>query len=63
MTFGADLEAIAVGYELVNDIPFVAEGGVAMASLFEQQHEQALERASAALAVFDVEAKAANVKL
>jgi len=61
MTFGADLEAVAVGYESVNDVPFVAEGGVAMAPLFERQHEEALERANAALAVFEVEAKAANV--
>jgi nucleotide-binding universal stress UspA family protein len=62
MAFGADLEAIAVGYESVNDVPFVAEGGVAMAQLFEAQHEQALERASAALAVFEVEAKAAHIR-
>jgi nucleotide-binding universal stress UspA family protein len=62
MAFGADLEAIAVGYESVNDVPFVAEGGVALAPLFEAQHEQALVRASAALAVFEVEAKAAHIK-
>lgn len=61
MTFGAELEAVAVGYESVNDVPFVAEGGVAMAPLFEAQHEQALERANGALAVFEVEAKAAKV--
>jgi nucleotide-binding universal stress UspA family protein len=61
MTFGADLEAVAVGYESVNDVPFVAEGGVAVAALFNQQHQQALERANAALAIFDVEAKASNV--
>jgi nucleotide-binding universal stress UspA family protein len=62
MTFGADLEAVAVGYESVNDVPLVSDGGVAMATpLFEAQHEHALKRASAALAVFDVEAKAANV--
>ena len=47
-TCGADLEAIAVGYESVNDIPFVAEGGVAMAPLFEAQHVEAVERARAA---------------
>jgi nucleotide-binding universal stress UspA family protein len=61
MTFGADLEAVAVGYESVNDVPFVAEGGVAMAPIFEAQHEQALERARGALAVFEVEAKAAEI--
>jgi len=61
MTFGADLEAVAVGYESVNEVPFVSEGGIAMAPLFEAQHEDALERAYAALAVFEIEAKAANV--
>ena len=61
MTFGADVEAVAVGYESINDVPFVAEGGVAMAPLFEQQHEEALQRANAALAVFEVEAKAASL--
>jgi nucleotide-binding universal stress UspA family protein len=60
-TFGAHLEAIAVGYESVNDIPFVAEGGVAMAPLFEAQHESALASARAALAVFEFEAKTAQV--
>ena len=62
LTFAANLEAVAVGYESVNDVPFVAEGGVAMAPLFEQQHEEALERARAAIAIFEVEAKAANIK-
>jgi hypothetical protein len=61
MTFGADLEAVAVGYESVNHIPFVAQGGVAMAPIFEVQHEQAVDRANGSLAVFEVEAKAAKV--
>ncbi|MGA8898507.1 universal stress protein [Bradyrhizobium sp.] len=61
MTCSAPLEAIAVGYESVNDVPFVAEGGVAMAPLFEAQHQQAVERARAALAVFEFEAKAAQI--
>jgi nucleotide-binding universal stress UspA family protein len=62
MICGAELEAIAIGYESVNDIPFVAEGGVALAPLFEAQHARALESANGALAVFEVEAKAAQVK-
>jgi nucleotide-binding universal stress UspA family protein len=62
MTCGAELDAFAVGYESVNDVPFVAEGGVAMAPLFEAQHTRALESANGALAVFEVEAKAAKVK-
>ena len=62
MTCGAELDAFAIGYESINDVPFVAEGGAAMAPVFEAQHLHALERANAALAVFEVEAKAANVK-
>lgn len=62
MACSAELNAFAVGYESVNDVPFVAEGGVAMAPLFQEQHARALESAKAALAVFEVEAKAANVK-
>jgi nucleotide-binding universal stress UspA family protein len=61
MTCGADLKAIAVGYESVNDVTFISEGGVAMASLFEAQRERALERAHGALAIFEFEAKAAKV--
>jgi nucleotide-binding universal stress UspA family protein len=61
MTCEAHLEAIAVGYESINEIPFVAEGGVAMASLYEAQHQRALESAQAALAVFEFEAKAAKI--
>ena len=61
MTCGVPLEAIAIGYESVNDVPFAAEGGIAMAPLFEAQHEQALERAKTALAAFEFEAKAAKI--
>jgi nucleotide-binding universal stress UspA family protein len=62
MACDAKLDAFAIGYESVNEVPFVAEGGVAMAPLFEAQHTRALEAANAALAVFEVEAKAAGVK-
>ena len=62
MAYDAELSAFAIGYESVNDVPFVAEGGVAMAPVFEAQHTRALEAANAALAVFEVEAKAAGVK-
>lgn len=62
MTCGAELDAFAIGHESINDVPFVAEGGAAMAPVFEAQHLHALERANGALAVFEVEAKAANVK-
>src|ERR1700761_538705 len=62
MICGAELEAFAIGYESVNDVPFVAEGGAALAPAFEAQHAQALERAKAALAVFEIEANAAKLK-
>ncbi len=58
---GAQLDAIAVGYESFNDVPFVAEGGAAVAAVFEHERERALERAEASLAVFETEAKAARI--
>ena len=61
MTCGAHLDAIAVGYESANNVPFIAEGGAAVAAVFELERERALERAEAALAVFEIEAKAAKI--
>jgi hypothetical protein len=61
MTCGAHLDAIAVGYESTNNVPFVAEGGAAVAAVFEIERERAMERANAALAFFEVEAKAAKI--
>lgn len=60
MVSGAHLDAIATGYESTS-IPFVAEGGAAVASLFELERERAQERADAALGVFEVEAKNAQI--
>jgi nucleotide-binding universal stress UspA family protein len=60
MSCGAHLDAVAGGYES-SSVPFVAEGGAAVASIFEVEHAQALERAEAALRVFEVEAKAAGI--
>jgi len=60
MISGAHLDAIAAGYESTN-LPLVAEGGAAVASLFEVERERALERANAALGVFEVEAKNAKI--
>jgi nucleotide-binding universal stress UspA family protein len=57
----ARLDAVAVGYESINNVPFVAEGGAAVAAVFEHERERALERANASLAVFEVEAKAAKI--
>ena len=61
MTCGAYLDAIAVGYKMGKQMPFVAEGGAAVAAVFELERERAMERASASLAVFEVEAKAARI--
>jgi nucleotide-binding universal stress UspA family protein len=61
MSCGAHLDAIATGFERVNNVPFVAEGGAAVASMIELEYERAMERAQAALAVFEVEAKGAEI--
>jgi nucleotide-binding universal stress UspA family protein len=58
---GAHLDAVATGFERVNNVPFVAEGGAAVASIIELECERAMERAQSALAVFEVEAKAAEI--
>jgi nucleotide-binding universal stress UspA family protein len=56
----AQVEAVAVGYE-VTSMPWVAEGGAAVASIFEIERQRALERAEAALGAFEVEAKYAGI--
>ena len=60
MSYGAHLDAIATGFESVN-VPFMAEGGAAIASIVQLEYERAMERAEAALAVFETEAKGAEV--
>jgi nucleotide-binding universal stress UspA family protein len=59
--YEAHLDAIAVGYESTNNVPFVVEGGAAVSAAFELERERAMERANASLAVFEVEAKAAKI--
>jgi nucleotide-binding universal stress UspA family protein len=56
----APLDAIAAGYESAA-IPLVAEGGAAVAAIFEAEREKAIERANAALAVFEAEATRAGL--
>ena len=56
----AQLDAVSVGYESPN-MPLVAEGGAAVAAIFEIERERALQRAHAALAVFEAEARRAGV--
>jgi len=60
MTTGAQLDAIATGYTSTI-VPFVAEGGAAIASSLQLEYERALERADAALRIFEVEAKNAKI--
>ena len=60
MACNAHLDAIAIGYESAN-IPFVAEGGAAVVSIYELDHERAEERAASALGVFETEAKLAGI--
>ncbi|MBR0827159.1 universal stress protein [Bradyrhizobium manausense] len=56
----AHLDAIATGYASTN-VPFIAEGGAAIASSLQFEYERALERAEAAIRVFQIEAKAAQI--
>jgi nucleotide-binding universal stress UspA family protein len=58
---GAHLEAISVGYETTNVGLAVDAGGAALAAVFEIERERALERANAALAVFEAEARRAEI--
>ena len=57
---GAHLDALAIGYEPTN-IPLAAAGGAAVAAVFEQERQRALERAEAALTIFKAEAKDAGI--
>ena len=56
----AHLDAVAIGYDSTN-IPFVAEGGAAIASIYAADHQRAEERAASALGVFETEAKLAGI--
>jgi nucleotide-binding universal stress UspA family protein len=56
----AHLDAVSIGFEHSN-VDLVPDGGAAAAALFEAEHERALERANAALAVFEAEARHAGI--
>jgi nucleotide-binding universal stress UspA family protein len=56
----APLDAVAAGHEIAN-MPFLAEGGAAIATISKVEHEKALDRARAALGVFEAEAKRAGI--
>ena len=56
------LDAVAVGYETMATIGMVAEGGgAAVAAVMGDEWQRALERANAALSVFEIEAKLAKI--
>ena len=59
-TCQAELEALAIGYE-ASSIPMTAEGGAAVASIYEIERQRALERAEGALRVFEAQAKNAGI--
>ncbi len=56
------LDAIAIGYESMSAVGMVVEGGgAAVAAVMGLEHDRALERAEAAISVFEIEAKLANI--
>ena len=57
VTRAAYLDAVSVGYETAN-VNLAVDGG---AAVFEIEHERALARANAALAVFEAEARNAGI--
>ena len=56
----ARIDAVSVGYES-SGLPLAAEGGAAVAAIFEVEREKALERADAALAMFEAQASRAGL--
>jgi nucleotide-binding universal stress UspA family protein len=56
----AHLDAVSVGYEAAS-IGLPVDGGAAVATVFEVEHERALARANAALAIFETEARHAGI--
>ena len=56
----AHLDAVSIGFEATN-VGLALDGGAALAATFEIDHENALARANAALAVFETEARNAGI--
>jgi nucleotide-binding universal stress UspA family protein len=58
----AHLDAVAIGYESISAVGMVAEGGsAAVAAVMGFEQKRALERADAAISVFEVEAELAKI--
>jgi len=56
------LDAVAIGYESISAAGMIVEGGgAAVAAMIGAEQERAQERADAAIAVFEIEAKLANI--
>jgi nucleotide-binding universal stress UspA family protein len=56
------LDAVAIGYESMSTVAMVAEGGgAAVAAVMGSEQERALERANAAISVFETEARLAKI--
>ena len=62
-TFGAHLDAVALGYVSTGAIAYAFDGGPAnaVAVVFEREQEKAAERATTALSVFETEARHAGI--
>ncbi|TKV73893.1 universal stress protein [Bradyrhizobium elkanii] len=60
LSTGAHLDVVAIGYERTI-IPLAALSGVAVTSVFEIEQARALERAEAALRVFDLRARSSRI--
>ena len=60
--FGAHLDAIAVGY-IPPSTGYVVDGGAAVTAseIFEMEQQRAAQRSAAALAIFETEARNANI--
>ena len=54
------LDAVAVGYESMGVVGMIVEGGAAVAAVMGAEQERARERANAAIAMFEIEAKLAK---
>lgn len=60
-SYAAHLHAISVGYETTNVALPIDAGGAAAAAVFEIERERALARATAALSIFEIEARNAGI--
>jgi len=60
VTHAAHLDAVSIGFEYT-DVDLTPDGGAEAEALFEAEHDGALARANAALAVFETEARNASI--